>query len=133
MTTETLNLTEFVAGQDNPDTPINAGLNVFDVKHNKVLTIDVASDADLSITATGSVPQQWQHAGFHITDTGVALTTGRNVVLPNNEQGIFHCFNDTAQTLTFKPATGTGIAVAAAARAILECDGSDMVRWSADL
>jgi len=135
MTTETLNLPEFTDGQDNPDTTINEALNVFDVKHNKVLTIDIGADADLSITASGSRPQQWQHAGFEITDTGANMSTGRNVVLPNNEQGIFFFYNNTGggHALTLTPATGSGIAVADTKRAILECDGSNVVRWTGDL
>lgn len=132
MTTANLNLTEFTNGQANPDVTINEAMNVFDAMR-ELEVIDFASDANLSITATGSLPQQWQHGGFEMTDTGVVLTTGRDVLLPNTEKGIYLFFNNTAQTLTFKPSSGTGIAVATLKRAILYCDGTNVVRFTADL
>jgi hypothetical protein len=132
MTTANLNLTEFVDGQDNPDVPINEGLNVFDAKVCEVLVIDFASDADLNITATGTKPQQWQYAGFEMTDTGTSLTTGRNVVLPNTEKAFYSFHNNTAQSLTLKTSGGTGITVATTKRALLYSDGTNVVRYTPD-
>ena len=42
-------------------------------------------------------------------------------------------FNNTASSITVKTASGTGIAVAAGKRAILECDGVNVNRLAADI
>jgi hypothetical protein len=134
MTTKNLNLPEFADGQDNPDIPINIGLNVFDAKVCEMLVIDIGADADLNITATGSAPQQWQHAGFEITDGGSQMGAARDVILPNLELGFYALFNNNggAYVLTLIGPTGTGISVADGARALLYCDGTNVVRITPD-
>jgi len=132
MPTDNLNITYFVDGQLNPDTSINEALDVLDVAAGTLLAIDFSSDADLNITAANPKPQQWQHAGFILTDTGVVLTTGRNVVLPNTEKKRYYLVNQTAQTLTLKTSAGTGIAVATNKAACLYCDGTNVIRLTAD-
>ena len=134
MTTQNLNLPEFADGQDNPDIPINTGLNVFDAKVCEILVIDIGADANLNITASGSAPQQWQNGGFEITDVGAAMTAARDIILPNLELGFYVLYNNTGSTftLTLIGATGTGIAVADGTRAILYCDGTNVVRITPD-
>lgn len=95
-----------------------------------MLTHDMGSDADYTLTTTGT-PQEWQYLACKITDTGVVLTTGRNIVVPvNTKPYIF--INATAQTLTLKTSAGTGIAVATNKAALLYCDGTNVIRISAD-
>lgn len=99
-----------------------------------LLTHDMASDADYTLTTTGS-PEEWHYGTIEITDTGVVLTTGRNIIIPASREAYPRTFvfvNNTAQTLTLKTASGTGIAVSTTKTAILRCDGTDVVRVTAD-
>jgi hypothetical protein len=61
-----------------------------------------------------------------LTDTGVVLTTGRNVIVPDNKK-TYLIFNSTAHELTVKTAAGTGIAVSASGVEYLYCDGTNVV------
>jgi len=128
--TSNLNITKFVDGQSNPDTTINNALDVLDGLAD-VFVHDMASDADYTLGTAGTRPYEWQHFVVQITDTGVVLTTGRNIVVPDNTRGyIFK--NDTAQTLTLKTSAGSGIAVATLKWALLRCDGTNVVRITPD-
>ena len=122
-----LDLPDFSDGQNNPDTTLNEWKEVLDARH-RVLRINMTSDADLTLTATGTKPQQWQYGGFEITATGVTLTTGRNVIVPSAGgafrplQYSFYNNNGDGVALTLKTATGTGIAVADARVAMIQID-----------
>ena len=59
-----------------------------------------------------------------------ALTAGRNVVYPA-VPGVYVVNNATTQTLTFKTAAGTGVAVAAGVKALISCDGTDFMKIGA--
>lgn len=61
------------------------------------------------------------------------VTAGRNFVLPLNAGSIFHVYNVSGQTITFIGTSGTGVAVATGKRAICGCDGTNFVRFSADV
>jgi len=84
-------------------------------------THDMTSDADYNLTSTENLKGR-----VIITDTGVVLTTGRNIVVANTAR-FFLVLNSTAQTLTFKTAAGTGIAVLAGEIALLYCDGTNVI------
>jgi len=133
-----LDLPDFTDGQANPDTRLNEWKEVFDARQG-VVRINMTSDADLNITATGSSPQQWQYGGFEITATGVTLTTGRNVILPSAGGDFrplaYSLYNNTGdgQALTLKTATGSGIAVADGSAARIQIDADfNAYRVSAD-
>ncbi len=121
---------KWTASQNSPDVTINSALDVIDSTMAAQNVIDFPSDADYTLTDTGARPREWQYCVIEMTDTGVVLTTGRNVIVPDNPR-IYLFYNNTAQTLTLKP-SGTGIAVATTKRAILHCDGTNIVRWTAD-
>lgn len=87
----------------------------------RALTYNIVSDVDLTLTAAQNL-----YAKITITDTGVVLTTGRNVILDNVGRVLIFT-NSTAQTLTVKTAAGTGIAVPAGATATLLNDGVNVV------
>lgn len=91
-----------------------------------IVTHDFATDANYTLTKS-----QYSVRAIKMTDTGVVLTTGRNVYVPD-EVREFVFINSTAQTLTLKTSGGTGIAVATAKTAILLCDGTNVVRVTAD-
>lgn len=87
----------------------------------KATTHNIASDADYTLTSA-----QEKFGRVIITDTGVVLTTGRNVICSTDERAYFFQ-NDTAQTLTFKTSAGTGIAVGASTSRHLVCDGTNVL------
>lgn len=75
------------------------------------ITLDFASDADMTINASDTDgTESWRYLTLVITDTGVVLSVGRNVVLPS-KGGLHFVINRTAQTLTFKTSGGSGVAV----------------------
>lgn len=125
-TTPNLDLTHLEAGTSEPDVPVNALADGLDYAMNSHLVINFASDEDHTLSTSGSVPQEWQNGTLEFTDTGVVLTTGRNVIVPDNER-VYRIINNTAQILTVKTSAGTGIAVTASTGALLQCDGTNVV------
>jgi hypothetical protein len=83
------------------------------------------SDANTTLSAS-----EGAKAILEISGT---LTAGRNIVVPAIDGYAWDVFNNTAQTLTFKTASGTGIAVAAGKRARIYGNGTDIVRTTADV
>lgn len=131
MTTTTgLEITHLDENQDSPDITVNAAFDRFDVAIAGMLTHAVATDGDYTL-ATGSSPPEWVFPVVQVTDTGATLTAGRNIVVPSNVKP-YMLVNETAQILTLKTATGSGIAVAASRAAPVMCDGSDVFRLGAD-
>lgn len=99
------------------------------------ITIDFASDANYSLAIDSGVPEndEWPYGTIVMTDTGVVLTAGRDVVYPDVDteyggpsRAMFVFENQTAQTLTLKRAGQTGVAVAAGDRALVRHNGSDI-------
>lgn len=87
----------------------------------RTTTHNIASDADYTFTTT-----QNKYNRFVVTDTGVLLTTTRNVIV-GTAQKRFLVQNNTAQSLVFKTSGGTGITVAAGGNADLYCDGTNVI------
>ena len=87
------------------------------------LALSVAGSSDVTLTAAQSL-----HAYHEYTGT---LTGNINVIVPATEK-LFFIFNNTtgAFTLTVKTSAGTGILVPQATRAILYCDGTNVVDTS---
>jgi hypothetical protein len=82
------------------------------------------SDANTTLTAAEARPKTLNFSG--------TLTTTRNVVLPLTKR-IWFVYNGTNQSLQFIGASGTGITVATTKRAIIASDGTNIVRFSADV
>ena len=91
------------------------------------LAKSMASDANVTLTAAEA------RNNILVMTSGVSLTATRNVVLPLSAQQ-WTVFNNTTggQSLQFIGATGTGITVANAKRAIIYADGTNIVRVTAD-
>lgn len=90
----------------------------------RVLTFNLTVDANYTLTADQNL-----YGNLTITDTGVVLTAGRDIIV--DAVGRFFLFtNSTAQTLTVKTAAGTGIAVAAGSSVVLVCDETNVVNFS---
>mgnify|MGYP000459740610 CR=1 FL=1 len=88
---------------------------------NQAVTHNMTADSSYTLTA-----DQNSYGRVIITDSGVNLTTGRNIVVDVSERS-FLFQNDTLQILTVKTTAGTGIAVAIGAKVALLCDGTDVI------
>ncbi len=91
------------------------------------VVLNFATDADKTIAHPDFLATT-----LDMTDTGVVLTIGRNVILPTVTDKSWVCRNQTAQTLTFKTAAGGGVAIATNKTAFVECDGTAIFRVTPD-
>lgn len=98
--------------------------DLWNVEH---VTRNFTSDANITLIIV-----DYSARIIQMTDTGVLLTAGRDVILPKFER-TWVVRNGTAQILTFKASTGTGIAVAAGNVATIYWDGTNMKRATADV
>lgn len=125
MASPNLGLTHWDQGNSQPEVLVSEDLDIIDRSLCGTLTHDMASDADYTLSNV-SDPKEWQYLVIHITDLSTNLTAARNIIVPTNTKTYFF-HNATAQTLTLKTSAGTGVAVTAGSRAILYCDGTNVV------
>lgn len=92
---------------------------------------DQTSNVSIAVTAADVTLNDAQARCRYLTTTGI-LTGNRNVIVPNNWEGIVFCSNTGAFTTTFKTSGGAGIVVAQTKRALLYADGTNVVRVTAD-
>lgn len=84
------------------------------------------SDANTTLAANEYVNPVMEFTG--------TLTAQRNVVVPLTDGAVWFVFNNgTGQGLQFIGATGTGIVVANNKRAVISSDGTNIVRYGADV
>lgn len=121
-TTTNLAITHVTSSQYQKEVTMNAALDSLDTAIAGRVVVNFASDADLTLTAAQAL-----NSIVEITDTGVVLTTARNVVVPTANKS-WQVYNGTAQILTVKTTAGSGIALASGERALLYCDASDVLR-----
>ena len=104
------------------DNPSDWGVAILQTDLSAVtFTHDMTSDADYTLSFAEN-----RYGRVVVTDTGVLLTASRNIIVSGAERE-FITQNDTLQTLTFKTAAGSGIAVLAGEAALLVSDGVDVV------
>jgi hypothetical protein len=125
-TTSVLEAEHWTAKQEQPEVTVNESLDVMDAAFAGTLTHDFASDADYTLVASGSKPQEWQYSKIILTDTGATLTADRNVVVPTNAKP-YTIQNDTAYNLTVKTAAGTGITVDPGSIFRVRSDGTNVI------
>lgn len=94
--------------------------------HQPRAVVNMAADANKTLT-------QAEAAADIVEITSGTLTATRNIVLPLIPKQ-WTVFNNTTggQSLQFIGATGTGVTVASAKRAIIYADGTNIVRVTAD-
>lgn len=92
----------------------------------------LTSKVSVAVTGADVTLTQAQAAARYLTTTGV-LTGNRNVIVPNDWEGVVYCNNTGAFTTTFKTSGGSGIVVAQTKRACLLADGTNVVRVTADV
>ncbi len=86
-------------------------------------SVDAAS-GDVTLSGT-------TRRATYLTVTGT-LPANRNIIVPNDWQGTVYNNTSGPYTLTFKTASGSGIAVAQTKRATLLADGTNVVRITPD-
>ena len=94
--------------------------------------LHISSKTSVAVTGADVTLTQAQAACRYLTTTGI-LTGNRNVIVPNDWEGIVYCSNTGAFTTTFKTSGGSGVVVAQTKRAILLADGTNVVRVTADV
>jgi len=93
--------------------------------------LHIPSKASVAVTGADVTLTQEQAACRYLTTTGI-LSGNRNVIVPNDWEGIVYCSNTGAFTTTFKTSGGSGVVVAQGKRASLLADGTNVVRVTAD-
>ena len=91
----------------------------------------VADTASVAVTSADVTLKGHEHCAGYLTTTGV-ITGNRNVIVPTDWRGSVFCNNTGAFTTTFKTSGGSGVVVAQGKRAILQADGTNVVRITAD-
>lgn len=110
-TTPNLLITHIEANQSQKEVTANEAFDTLDEGLAGELVHNMASDANYTLDTTEPAKEH-ENLVLHITDTGVVLTAQRDIILPANKQ-LHVGWNDTAQTLRFKTATGAAFSVAA--------------------
>ncbi len=95
---------------------------------------DFAADAGytLGTTPDANGVAEWQRRRTVFKDTGVVLTTGQNITVPDNPKE-YVAVNKTAQILTWKTAAGSGVPVGPGKTSIVYCDGTNVERVTGDV
>lgn len=127
------NTTGFTAGTIPLYTIVTGASSVTSYTDNRawVQPDHMTSKTSVAVTAADVTLTQAQAACRYVTTTGV-LTGNRNVIVPNDWEGLVFCNNTGAFTTTFKTFGGSGIVVAQTKRAHLLADGTNVVRITAD-
>jgi hypothetical protein len=81
------------------------------------------SDANYTLTVVDEAPDQARQMFINLTGT---LSTTRNVICPAVSK-LYIVHNATTQSIVFKTPSGSGITVLTTARAILYCNGTDVL------
>ena len=92
----------------------------------------LTSRASISVTTADVTLTAAEARCRYLTINGV-LTGNRNVIVPNDWEGVVFCSNTGAFTTTVKTVSGTGVVVAQTKRANLLADGANVVRLTADI
>lgn len=124
MATDNLDIPDATASQNNKVTTLNEAHNFLDraIANRLQKTVSDAGDTTLDTSAGGeALGNVWYEF------TG-ALTAGRNVVVPTNTK-LYLVRNDTTGgfNVTVKTSAGTGPAIRPGEKALLFCDGTDVV------
>lgn len=123
MATETKTGLNYLSpGALQPDLVVNAVMDWLASASLSALSIEFATDANLTLTAA-----QYTNSAITFTDSPSTLTTGRDVVFPAYFP-IMVVTNNTAQTLTLKKSGQTGVTVAAGTAAVIAAGPTDVVK-----
>ena len=115
--------------QEQKATTANELFDLLDEGIGGLLIHDFASDADYTLD-TSEPDKEHENYVLKFTDTGVVLTTTRNVILPAQRQAHL-VWNATAQSLVVKiSGSSDTVTVAAGGRALVYADAVDVWEYS---
>lgn len=124
---------EIAANQAQPEVVINAVDRAISAALAGQITINVSSDANLTLSSS-----QWVYGAIRITDTGNLLSATRDVVYPDvdtqtggTSRHKFLFVNATTRSLVVKRSGQTGVTVSAGTMAYLWHNGTDIEQISA--
>jgi len=89
-------------------------------------TINTWSTNSATLSTANGTTAESRNAILNLTDTGTSLSGAATVIVPALSK-IFIVKNGTAQTVTVKTASGTGVAVTAGETCFVFCDGTNVV------
>lgn len=101
---------------------IESDISLLEFQSNKSITINFASDANLTLTS-----DQNKYGRVELTDSGVLLTVSREVIVDTSERNII-VINKTLQDLTVKTLSGSGTLVLSGATASLFNNSVDVIK-----
>ena len=131
VTTNNLEIPHWVEAQSQPEVTVNEAFDLFDsgLAGHDATSIDFPSDASYTPTAADCLAS----LSLEVVSTFGNLTATRDLVVPDNSK-LYCIFNNTSgsQSIQVKTSAGTGITIATVKRAIVFCDGTNVVRFSAD-
>ncbi len=126
-TTANLDVTKIDTGQAQKEVTANEAFDVFDAALSELA--HTMTDANYTLL-TSTMPEEWQYGILNISGT---ITADRNIICPNNKK-LYVVVNGCATyNIKLKTSAGTGINVATGKTAILRCDGTNVVRVTADV
>ncbi len=121
-TTPNLGITHIESNQSQKEVTANEAFDTLDEALAGELTHNMASDANYTLDVTEPAKED-ENLVIHITDTGVVLTTTRDIIFPDKAQ-LHVAYNDTAQSLRFKTASGAAYTVAAGGIRLFYIEGA---------
>ena len=89
-------------------------------------TINTWSTNSATLSTANGATAESRNAILNLTDTGTSLSGAATVIVPTLSK-IFVVKNGTAQTVTVKTASGTGVDVTAGETCFVFCDGTNVV------
>ncbi len=125
-----LKITDIATNQSQKEVTHNQAVAALEIAIASHLAKSVAGSSNVTLTDSGSTPES-RNAILELT--GV-LTGSINVIVPNRDK-IYVIHNNTtgAFTITVKTSLGTGVIVEQGAKALLYCDGSNVLDLSGSL
>ena len=125
MASPNLIIPDIVQSQAGKEVTHNEAVAILDRAIAEHLAVSVAGGTDVTLTATGTITAQANAAVLELTGL---LTANINVIVPNRDK-IYTIHNNTtgAFTLTVKTAAGTGVVVEQGFKAIVYCNGTNVL------
>ena len=129
MPTPNLGIVYLSSNQSQPEVVENEEKDILDAAVTGLKSIAM-SDANYTLSTTGTKPLEWQYSAIKLTGT---LTAARDVICPDNVKQ-YVLINSTTGGfgLQLKTSAGTGITVANGKTAVLMCDGTNVIRLTSD-
>jgi hypothetical protein len=124
MATPNLGIPHISASQSQKEVTANTAFDELDEAVAGELIHNMASDANYTLDATNPANED-QNYVIRITDSGVVLTTTRDIYFPASKPQAHVCINETAQTLNFGVSGSTLVSITAGSKKIIYIDSAD--------